>query len=387
MSPNARPAHDAYVVCIPGLEPLVTAELHALGVRRTTRGRGGVSAALTTRQLYAANLWLRTATRIVVRIAEFTAGSFSELERAAANEVPWDQWLPPGPIHLRVTASKSSLYHTEAIAERVAAAAGREQSPEGPLVVVRNVRNVVTVSIDASGEPLHRRGWRQEVAKAPLRESLAAAVLAGVGWTGPDSGPLVDPFCGSGTIPIEAALLARGRPPGYDRSFAFFDWPAFEPGTWASVTGQAAEVERPNAGVPIVGADRDAGAIEAARGNAARAEVVDDIEWRVASVSDLTPPEGDHATGWLVSNPPYGERIAGAGDLRNLYARFGEVVSQRFPGWQVGLLVADRALAGHARLGLSPVLTTSNGGIPVSLFVGNGRGRPPARRGHSAARR
>lgn len=373
MTEPRRPLHDTYVVCVPGLEPLVAAELAELGVKRVQRGRGGVSCALTTRQLYAANLWLRTATRVVVRVAEFRATTFSELELAGRHEVPWEDWLPADvPVQFRVTATGSLLYHTDAIAERLATAAGRAQG-EGPLIVVRNVHNRMTVSIDASGEPLHRRGWRQAVAKAPLRESLAAAMLAAVGWTGAESGPLLDPFCGSGTIAIEAALRARNRPPGVARSFALFDWPGFEPGTWASVSGQAAQGERRHAGVAIVGADRDAGAIEAATGNAARAGVTSDIEWRHAAISDLTPPAEGSPPGWLLSNPPYGERVAGAGDLRNLYARLGDVARERLPGWRVGLLVADRALAGHTRLGLSSVLTTSNGGIPVSLLTSPAR--------------
>lgn len=376
---------DVYVVCLPGLEPLVVAELVALGVPRPRPGRGGVSARMTLRQLYAANLHLRTATRLVVRFAEFTATTFAELE-SVARTLAWDDWVLPGwPVTFRVTSHRSALHHTDAIAERLHRAADRPPPVDGDdrdvaLLVVRVDRDRFSLSVDSSGEPLHKRGWRVEVAKAPLRETLAAALLLGTGWDG--STPLVDPFCGSGTIPIEAALLARRRAPGAGRGFAFADWPTFRPGTWASVTGEAIDLERPGGSVPIVAADRDAGAVAAVQANAERAEIDDDVEVRLASVSDLAPPAGG-AVGSVLTNPPYGVRIGG-GELRNLYARAGQVLGQRFAGWRVGMLVADERLAGHAGLALEPVLRTTNGGIDVTLLAGRAgvarRQRPPRAR-------
>jgi putative N6-adenine-specific DNA methylase len=377
-----RPPLDCYAVCPPGVEELTAAELAALGIRHGRADRGGVAFRATNRQLYAANLWLRTATRVVVRVASFGASSFGALEQRA-DEIAWPTWLGPDAVAgFRVTATASKLYHTDAIAERLARAADAAAGGPGPrrrarerpeptqLFVVRARNDRFTVSVDASGVSLYKRGWRQEVAKAPLRESLAAALLLALGWDG--TTPLVDPFCGSGTIPIEAALLARNLPPGYQRDFAFFDWPSFEPGTWASVIGAAAEAER-DVAVAIVGADRDAGAVDAARANAERAGVADEVELRHASVSDLAPPSGA-TPGWLVSNPPYGERLNAGGDLRNLYARLGTVVRERFAGWHVGLLVADRRLAAHSGLRLGPVLQADNGGIPTELLADRSAG-------------
>jgi len=383
-----RPPQQAYAVCPPGLEALCAGELRALGVRAVKPERGGVSFRANTRQLYAANLWLRTATRVLVRVAEFEATSFAELEQAARS-VSLEPWLGSRPPVLRVSASRSALYHTDAIAERLAArwggapasvsapAPGRPvagdadgEEDDGQLLVVRNVANHLTVSVDCSGLPLYKRGWRQEVAKAPLRENLAAALLMALGWQ--PSQPLLDPFCGSGTIPIEAALLAVGRPPGFARGFAFFDWPAFEAGTWASVVGQAAEAEiEPAEPLVIVGADRDAGAVAAAQANAERAEVDDLVTFVERAVSDtVCPADGP---GWVVTNPPYGGRIDHGGDLRNLYARFGEVVDRALPGWSVAMLVSDRRLAAHSGLSLHEVLRFSNGGIDVELLAGRGR--------------
>ena len=380
-----RVPHEAYAVCPPGIEAICAAELSGLGVRAVKAERGGVSFRATTRQLYAANLWLRSATRVVVRIASFEASSFAELERQAA-DVVLDPWLGDRPPALRVSAHRAALYHTDAIAERlhgVWGGPGDAESPaENQLLVVRNVGNRFTVSMDCSGEPLYKRGWRQEVAKAPLRENLAAAMLLATGWQADQ--PLLDPFCGSGTLVIEAALLAANRPPGFQRSFAFFDWPAFEAGTWASVVGAAVELERPHLPLSLVGADRDAGAVAAAQANAERAEVPGLVEFVERPVSATPAPLKDRPAGWVVTNPPYGSRVAHGTDLRNLYARLGEVVRDKLTDWSVALLVADRRLAAHSGLSLHEQLRFSNGGIDVELLVGTAKA-PGRGRGHSRA--
>src|SRR4051812_19890633 len=272
---HRRGRFDTFTVCVPGIEPLLEHELSQLGVRGRRR-RGGVSALMTVRQLYAANLNLRTATRIVVRIARFEAASFAVLERELGR-IDWSPWIGAGtPVLPRPSSHRPRLWHTGAIAERLLGVVpGRAADADTPeelrmRVLVRVVRDEVTVSIDSSGEPLHRRGWRGPTAKAPLRPTLAAAMLLSAGWPGePGGGPLVDPFCGSGTIPIEAALLARPIAPGLTRldpgaspaGFAFQRWPGFEPGTWASVVGAATAAVAPRADRAIVARDRDPGAV------------------------------------------------------------------------------------------------------------------------------
>ncbi|TLN04239.1 class I SAM-dependent RNA methyltransferase, partial [bacterium] len=211
---------ELFAVCAPGLEPFTTAELSALGIQPGAAvadgEEGGVTFQGGLREIYRANLHLRTASRVLLRFGQFYAAAFSEL-RKKASRLPWEDVLnPQQPVALRVTCHQSKLYHSGAVAERVAAAINDrfgqavevakfdETSAEPPaLIVVRLVNNQCSISLDTSGAHLHRRGYRQAVAKAPLRETLAAGLLFAAGWDG--TTPLLDPFCGSGTIPIEGA--------------------------------------------------------------------------------------------------------------------------------------------------------------------------------------
>jgi 23S rRNA G2445 N2-methylase RlmL len=305
---------DCLAVCAPGLERCLGGELHALGIGPTRPIRGGMTFTATPRQLYAANVWLRTASRVVVRVARFRAATFADLERRA-RDVDWSPWIS-GAVRpeLRVTSHGSRLYHTGAIAERfvrVIPGAAADPAVRAQLVVVRIAKDMVSVSIDASGENLHRRGWRLATAKAPLRETLAAAMVLASGWD--RSSPFVDPLCGSGTVAVEAALLASGRAPGAHRGFAFEHWPSFQPGTWASVREDVRRAEQAAIGrepVTIVAADRDAGAVRITAENAARAGVTELLTVKRASLAESlaalpAPP------GWLVTNPPYGARVGG----------------------------------------------------------------------------
>ncbi len=380
-----HPPLACFAATPPGVEAITAAELTALGLTPGATEPGGVSFPATPRGLYAANLELRTANRITVRLAEFPARAFYELERKA-KRVPWSTVVGPGAsVRFRVTSRKSRLYHLDGIAQRLTNCVNGQQSTvngtnpdgddesDGPpadesaqLFIVRVFRDVVTISADSSGALLHRRGYRLDPAKAPLRETLAAAMLLGAGYDG--GAPLVDPFCGAGTIPIEAALLARRIAPGLRRAFAFERWPSFEGEAWRDVKAEAESRVLARAPAAIAGSDRDAGAIEAARSNAARAGVEADIAFRRAAVSSLEPPEGP---GFLVTNPPYGVRIGERDALRDLFARFGQVARARFPGWTVALLAAHAEHARATGLELQPVWSSSSGGVKVRFFRGS----------------
>lgn len=376
-----------------GLESIAAGELKSLGVR----GRqeiGGVAFAGDLDRLYQANLWLRTASRVVARVGHFHASTFYELERRA-KKLPWKEFLPAsGPVRLRVTCRKSRLYHSDAVAERVLSvisesasraieASSGDSDDEGEdagdaaqLFIVRIVHDEVEISADSSGELLHRRGYRQEVAKAPLRETLAAAMVLASGWQRGE--PLLDPMCGSGTVPIEAAMLARGIAPGAQRRFQFMNWPTFDERRWNAILDNArTSVTRSNE--KITGSDRDAGAIGAARRNAERAGVADTIHFSEKAISDSIADLDDveKGVGWVLTNPPYGIRIGEGEDLRNLYARLGAQLKTK-PGWRVGVLTSDTGLIGQTRLSMVSRFDTRNGGIPVSFMVSE---KPGLKRG------
>ena len=362
-----------FAVAAPGLESLVGDELRSLAALHPLEvdqpEAGGVTFHTDRRGLYAANLHLRIASRVLVRVGAFHASAFHELERHAVR-LPWADFVEPGrAVEFRVTSRKSRLYHQDAVAERLAAAvaplAGTSAADAPQEFVVRLFRDECTVSADASGELLHRRGYRLAVAKAPLRETLAAAMLAGAGWAG--TAPLIDPMCGSGTIPIEAALLARQVPPGLHRGFAFERWPGFERAAWEEVLAVARSRILPHAAVPILGSDRDAGAVEAAQANAERAGVAEDVDWRRAAISAIEPPPGP---GWIVTNPPYGTRVGERKRLRDLFATLGNVARRRCAGWEIAFLSAHAELERQTGLPLATKFDTENGGIRVRLVGG-----------------
>jgi putative N6-adenine-specific DNA methylase len=395
-----------FVVTAPGLESFAAEELRTLDLlpaivietehkddfsNKTTEyvTKGGVAFKGDLNALTLANLHLRTASRILARLGNFFyATSFPELQKRVSR-LPWERFIAPGqPISMRVTCHKSKLYHSEAVARTIATALEERLGQVSPLVkadsqvdghppqliIVRLSEDRCTVSVDSSGELLHKRGYRQAVAKAPLRETLAAALLMASGWDRISA--LLDPFCGSGTIPIEAALMAYNIPPGLNRRFAFMDWPGYDE---ALFTAQRSVTGRPDYSsstrniadrvpVPtILASDRDAGAVKMAHENAERAGVENLIEFKCQAVSSITPPAGP---GWVVTNPPYGLRISEGKDLRNLYAQFGNVLRMHSPGWQVAVLGYDPILLGQMHLELDTSIGFINGGIGVRVARG-----------------
>jgi putative N6-adenine-specific DNA methylase len=372
---------ECFAICAPGLEPLVRAELADLSIAGEATP-GGVTWQGSSSTIAIANLWSRVATRIVVRIGTFKARTFFELERHA-KKIEWERYVAPGsPIRFRVTCRKSKLYHSDAVAQRfqeavarriggeivIAAPADDEADVEttAQLFIVRFDRDVCTVSADTSGALLHRRGYRQAIAKAPLRETLAAAMLRASGWAGRT--PLVDPLCGSGTIAIEAAMIARRIPPGFARSFAFLGWPESEVDRWNDLLDHARRQIVKASPVRIAGSDRDAGAIEAARSNAERAGVSADVELTVQSISAATAV--GTGPGSIITNPPYGERLGDSEGIRNLYAQMGNVARRNFAGWTFGMLTPDASLDAQTKLPLAEGFKTTNGGIPVRFVAG-----------------
>lgn len=359
---------ETQVITTPGLEPITAGELAKLGVRVARTGRGGLSCEMTFAQLALAHLQLRTATRVLVRLRRFKAERFEHVTNGV-EAIDWSQYLQPGqPVQVRATASGSRLFHTGGIAE-----AAYEGLPEGSadglaadddtppgvadelgaaIVSVRISHDVATISIDASGQPLYRRGYRTHVGDAPMRETLAAGLVMWSGWNGKVA--LTDPCCGSGTIPIEAAMVARRIAPGAGRSFAFEAWPSSDAAAVERVRAGVAADVLPRVKAPIVGRDVDARVLDAARANAERAGVSDDVVFEQA---DVRRHEGPST--FVVTNPPYGVRLSA--DMPAVYAGIARASST------IAVVLPEGATTKWIGRPVQDTLATTNGGIDITL--------------------
>ncbi len=377
---------DWFAVVTPGVEDVAVREAATLLGESNVKGvPGGLELRGSLEMGMRANLHLRIPTRLLLRIGTARAREFGKMRHLLAR-LPWGAFLPPAvPVRITVSATHCRLYHTGAIEETVRAAIGdhlrtapeKPASPtvDGPLILVRGVDDGWTVSVDSSGERLHRRGWRTAGGEAPLRESLASAVLALAGWSPTEA--LYDPMCGAGTIPIEACTAALEIAPGLRRAFAFERWPATNSSwgdRWVLLRKAAEEAHRDSLPAPIFASDRDAAAINVARQNAERAGVEAHITIADRPLADARPPVD---AGLFIANPPYGERLGRRSDLPGLYREIGGVVRHRFPGWRAAVVVPDARLASAFRLPLASSHPFVHGGLRVTLL----RFAPTASRG------
>lgn len=365
---NAEADLDIFLATLPGLEALLSAEAAEKGFREPAAVPGGVTITGDWPEVWRANLELRGATRVLVRVGAFRALHLAQLDKRA-RRLPWGDFLRPDvPVRIEATCKKSRLYHSGAVAQRIGRAIreelGAPVAAEAVVEVMARLHDdLCTVSIDTSGEMLHRRGHKEAVAKAPLRETMAALFLRHCGFDGRE--PLVDPMCGSGTFVIEAAEIAAGLRPGRSRAFAFEHLAGFDAAAWRDLRGD----ERPVTGpVRFFGFDRDGGAIRMSQANAERAGVNAATQFRQQSIGDLVPPEGP--PGLVVVNPPYGERIGEERNLHGLYHALGQVLLGRFSGWRAGLVTSSESLAGATGLPFAATSApVSHGGLRVKVYA------------------
>ncbi len=365
-----------FVTCAKGLEELVAAELVSLGFTSAKLERGGVFFNGSLVDGCKACLWLRTASRVLLTLAEFPANSPQELYDGVRT-VDWPQYLRPE-MTLAVDAvlRDSAMTHSGFIALKTKDAVVdtiRDRFGSRPNVDTRDpdlrinvhlVKNHCTLSLDLAGDPLDRRGYRLDRNKAPLRENLAAAVVAFSGWQG--AVPLYDPMCGSGTIAIEAALLASKTAPGLLREkFAFQNWPQHDPVAWKTVISEAEALRLPELPVKICGYDRSPGSIEMARQNARRARVAGMVSFNPADISTFTPPV---LPAIIILNPPYGERMGEAEELTGLYRLLGDVLKQRCVGATAFILCGNSDLAKNIGLKATRRIPLWNGPIECRLL-------------------
>lgn len=377
MSPNPRSPY--FVTCAPGVEPLLHAEMKALRLSRIERQVGGVYFEGRPEDAMRANLNLRTAVRVLRRVARFEAQDQDALY-AGASEVDWGPFLPRGGSVLVAAHSRDSrLDHTLFVEQRTKDSIVdqlREKRGDRPavdkddpdlLVHVHFFRDRCTLLVDTSGHSLHRRGWREFQGRAPLAETLAAAVLLSSGWD--RRSPLIDPFCGSGTLLVEAALLATDHAPGLFRSrFAFEGFADFDAKRWLRLKEEARENITRSSRLLLIGSDRHAKAIAGARNNLAAAGLDDRIELTVADATDFAPRHGWN--GWIVTNPPYGERVGVGEDLNALYRAFGKRLKERCQGYHLALLCGNPELVEALAMKFELRKTMMNGALECELVGG-----------------
>jgi putative N6-adenine-specific DNA methylase len=364
---NTADEFEIFLVGTPGLEAGLLAEATSLNFNNPKQIIGGVTVSGGWPEVWRSNLQLRSATRVLARIGAFHAIHLSQLDKKA-RQFPWAQFLRKDvPVSVEVTCKKSRIYHAGAAAQRIETAlreeAGITIDPSAELCIKARFQNdLCTISIDTSGNSLHKRGHKEAIGKAPMRETLATHFLRSCGYTGHE--PVVDPMCGSGTFIIEAAEMAMGLMPGRTRHFAFEDLVGFDPVAW-----QAMQVQTPSqkTALHFYGSDRDEGAITMSRANAKRAQVSDVTTFKQQTISELTAPEGP--TGLIIVNPPYGTRIGDKKPLHDLYAALGQTLLQRFKGWRVGIITTDGALAKSTKLPFKPnPQSVNHGGLKVMLY-------------------
>jgi putative N6-adenine-specific DNA methylase len=320
------------------------------------------------RELYQANLWLRSAARILVRLGEVQARDFPTLYKRLVR-LPWGRFVKPGSKYtIRATCHRSRLSHSGRVAqtcrEAISQALGADEADTGEVAIyLRLEADRCLVSIDSSGELLHRRGYRQATVAAPLRENLAAGCLLALGYDGTQ--PLVDAMTGSGTFAIEAALIALRRAPGVARQFAFMEWPKFRAGLWRQLLLEAQQAEVKDLPATIVAVDNNRKAVAAAKQNLRAAGLEDVIQLSCQPMQELVAQQ---SRGLILCNPPYGERIGRTASLQALYRDLGGVFGEAFSGWRGALVCPDSELVRSTGLSFAPRLRFSNGGIRVSLL-------------------
>ncbi len=358
--------HELFAVVSPGLERVVAAELRALGFADVQELPGGAAFEGTLVDAFRANVWLRTASRVLLRVGAFDAPGKRELLQRA-RKLNLAPFVAEGSaVHVSVSSQQSRLYHTGLIAETVREALGltvAARDATAPILFVRLLKDRCTVSVDTSGELLHRRGYRKEVSRAPLRETLAAGMLLLCGYDG--SRPFLDPMCGSGTLPIEAALIASGRAPNDRRAFAMEQFLESDLTAHAAIRAEARGKARTPTS-PIFGIDVHGGALHAARGNAERADVQGWVKFERGDVGRIAPPA---ETGLLITNPPYGKRLSRERPRRDdPLAVLAQALAGSLSSWDRFVVGPGAELRRAIKLPVVRAVRLDNGGIAVEML-------------------
>ncbi|WP_045837279.1 class I SAM-dependent RNA methyltransferase [Hyphomicrobium sp. 99] len=359
---------EIFLATSPGFEPVLCKEAEAHGFKDPKVITGGVTVRGGWPEVWRANLELRGVGRVLARIGEFRAMHLAQLDKRARRVVWGDVLRPDVPFRVQVSCKGSRIYHSGAAAQRIEKAIreelGAPLSADAEVIIKARIDDdLCTIAVDTSGESLHKRGHKEAVNKAPMRETLASLFLRQCRYDGTE--PVVDPMCGSGTFIIEAAEIAAGLRPGRSRRFAFEQLATFDEAAWQRLRATT-DVAKP--AHRFFGSDLDAGAIRMSRANAERAGVSEMTEFQQLAITELTAPSGP--PGLVIINPPYGDRLGDRDDLRPLYRSIGQTLLNRFAGWRVGLVTSEASLAKATGLPFAPPFgPVSHGGLRVSLFL------------------
>lgn len=362
---------EIFCACPPGLEPYLCAEMVDLGFADPITTGGGVSFYGGWPDVWRANLTLRGTSKVLARIGEFRAFHLAQLDKRS-RKFPWGDFLTKGQsVKVEVaTNRKSKIYHAGAAVERIERAINEEFGAplaegleDADLVIkVRIDDNNVLFSIDTSGEPLHKRGHKQAMGKAPMRETMAASFLRACGYTGQET--VLDPMCGSGTFLIEAAEISRNFMPGRSRGFSFERLATYDAAGADEIRNSW---QTRDSDQRFFGSDRNVNVIGFSKQNAERAGIAELCDFSPVPLSNVTRPEGK--PGLVIVNPPYGTRVGKKKDLFALYGAFGDVMRERFKGWRIGMITADATLAQATKLPWLPTEPyVAHGGLKVTLF-------------------
>ena len=368
----AKPIIRAIAVLPQGLEAEGAAELLALGAKAVKPLRRAAAFEADTACFYRLHLQARLPFRLLREMARFPCHGPSDLYAGVQNALDWEKWLHPSiSFRVDVTGSGPGLSHSHFTALQVKNALvdlqrqvwGERSSIDldaADLCIHLHLgRDAAVLSLDGSGESLHRRGYRAALGAAPLKENLAAGLIRITGWSGEI--PLVDPCCGSGTLLIEATSMALSLAPGLNRCFALEGWADFKPALWQEEVARAQQRERQQRRLPLIlGFEQDPSVAEQARTNVQAAGLAGRVTIADGDFRDLELPQ---APGLLVCNPPYGQRLGSGEDLNSLYNDLGCFAKSRGSGWQLWLLSGNPALTGSLRMKASRRVPISNGGI------------------------
>jgi putative N6-adenine-specific DNA methylase len=366
-----------FATCARGLEPILARELAALGADGVAPGRGGVAFDGNPALVYRANLWLRTAVRVLRPVLEADVRSTDELYDAVRT-VDWSTYMTPDhTLAVDCNVRDSAITHSQYAARRVKDAVcdqfreriGRRPSVDterpGVGINLHIARDQAVLSLDSSWDSLHKRGYRPIQTRAPLNEALAAGLLLHLGYDGSDS--LYDPMCGSGTFAVEGAWIALNRPPGLTRKwFGFFGWLDFDKGLWSAIRDEARRGVRTALPCPVGGSDVRSDAVEFARGNARTAGVGNLLRFERQELKQARPPAG--RPGLLICNPPYGERLGEEKELEPLYRSLGEAVAAHWLSWRLAVFTANDRLARKVKLRVRRSTPFYNGSLTCKLW-------------------